>query len=77
MLGGAGADSLLGSTGYEVMYGEIGINYLSGGTGKDLLSGGPVRTHSASTTFEPTTDLNQPVGGLAVLIANCAAKARL
>jgi hypothetical protein len=27
--------------------------------------------------FEPTTDLNQPVGGLAVLMANCAAKARL
>ena len=27
--------------------------------------------------FERRTDLNQPVGGLPVLIANCAAKARL
>jgi hypothetical protein len=27
--------------------------------------------------FEPRTELNQPSGGLPVLIANCAAKARL
>jgi hypothetical protein len=27
--------------------------------------------------FEPRTDLNQPVEGLPVLTANCAAKARL
>jgi hypothetical protein len=40
-----------------------------------------VRTYklneNSDDDFEPTTDLNQPVGGLAVLIANCAAKARL
>ena len=40
-----------------------------------------VRTHKLNENldddFEPRTGLNQPSGGLAVLIANCAAKARL
>jgi hypothetical protein len=47
------------------------------GAGFDPAADADPTTYSASTTFEPTTDLNQPVGGLAVLIANCAAKARL
>jgi hypothetical protein len=39
-----------------------------------------VRTHkpneNSNDDFEPRTDLDQPVGGLPVLTANCAANAR-
>ena len=40
-----------------------------------------VRTHklneNSDDDFEARTDLDQPTGGLPVLIATCAAKARL
>jgi hypothetical protein len=37
----------------------------------------PVALTPPKDDFEPRTELNQPAGGLPVLIANCAAKARL